>query len=141
MAALMSLLPDLLLLALALAVLTVDVWKEDGETGFHATWIGLAGLAVLIGVLPAPSGGEALAGYRASAATQSWKLLFILATLGTVLLARPYFRSGGNARGTLAKSGAFTALLLLCLQGMFALVSADNLLTFYLGLELATMPI
>ena len=70
-----------------------------------------------------------------------WKLVFTLAAFGTVLLSRPYFRPGGNARGALSKPGAFFALLLLCTQGMFALVSATDLLTFYLGLELATLPI
>jgi NADH-quinone oxidoreductase subunit N len=140
-ASLMPLLPDFLLLALGLAVLSADLWSEDGDAGFHLTWMGLTGLALLLILGPAPTGAQAWCGYRITAASQVWKLLFTLATLATVLLSRAYFRPGGNARGALAKSGAFFGLLLLCTQGMFALVSADNLLIFYLGLELATMPI
>ncbi len=133
------LLPDLLLLALALAVLKIDLWSEDGEAGFHLTWIGLAGLALLLAF--GSRSDAVFADYHITAASRVWKLLFTLATLATVFLSRPYFRAGGNARGTLAKSGAFFGLLLLCMQGMFALVSAGNLIVFYLGLELATMPI
>lgn len=140
-ASLLPLLPDMLLLALALLVLTLDIRSEDGRAVFHVTWIGLAAIAVLLALNPMPQAVTAFSDYRTSSGTQVWKLLFTLATLGTVFLSRPYFRKGGNARGTLAKSGAFFALLLLCTQGMFALVSASNLLIFYLGLELATMPI
>ncbi|MEO7778685.1 MAG: NADH-quinone oxidoreductase subunit N, partial [Fibrobacteria bacterium] len=136
-------LPDLLLLALAVSVLAMDLWKEDREAGFHLTWIGLAALCtwLAMGWGHRPFQGIYFSGYLVNGETRVWKLLFTLAALGTVLLSRPYFRPGGNARGTLAKSGAFFGLLLLCLQGMFALVSAMNLLVFYLGLELATMPI
>jgi NADH-quinone oxidoreductase subunit N len=139
--------PDLFLLALALAVLTLDLFREDGESGFRLAWTGLTALALwnILGLYgaagTAPGGASAFAEYRITPEAQVWKLLFTLAALGTVFLCRPYFRPGGNARGTLGKSGAFLGLLLLCVQGMFALVSAANLLVFFLGLELATLPI
>lgn len=140
-ASILPLLPDMLLLALALLVLTADLWSEDGAAVFHLAWAGLAAIAALIALSPPVADVTAFAGYWASRGTQLWKLLFLLATLGTVLLSRSYFRPGGNVRGVLAKSGAFYGLLLLCAQGMFAIVSASDLLVFYLGLELATMPL
>ncbi|HKP97495.1 MAG TPA: NADH-quinone oxidoreductase subunit N [Fibrobacteria bacterium] len=140
-ASILPLLPDILLLALALLVLTADLWDEDGAAVFHLTWMGLAAIAALLAGSPVVQGVAAFSGYSATGGSQAWKLLFLLATLGTVFLSRPYFRQGGNARGPLAKSGAFFGLLLLCTQGMFALVSASDLLVFYLGLELATLPI
>jgi len=140
-AALFPYLPDLALLALALLVLIVDLKSEAGEWAFHLSWIGLAALAVLLAAAPVDGIVGTFGGYAATRTGQVWKLLFTLAGFGVVLLARPYFRTGGNSRGTLPKPGAFFALLLLCTQGMYALVSATDLLTFYLGLELATLPI
>jgi NADH-quinone oxidoreductase subunit N len=136
-------LPDLALLALALLLLIADLrgGKSNGEGAFHLAWIGLASIAILLAGVPSHTLEAAFGGYTATRSGQVWKLLFTLATFGTVLLARPYFRAGGNARGRLAQPGAFFALLVLCTQGMFALVSATDLLTFYLGLELATLPI
>ncbi|MDQ3000439.1 MAG: NADH-quinone oxidoreductase subunit N [Fibrobacterota bacterium] len=136
-----SMLPDLLLLALALAVLTADIFKEDGGPAFHIAWIGLAGISILIAAIPVFPGDASFAGYIASSDRLVWKLLFTLAALGTVLLSRSYFRVGGNARGALSKPGAYFGLLILCTQGMYALVSATDLLTFYIGLELATLPL
>jgi NADH-quinone oxidoreductase subunit N len=139
--ALLPYLPDLALLALALLILLADLKSEAGETAFHLAWIGLAAIAVLLAAMPLAHIEGTFAGYAATRTGNVWKLLFTLAALGSVLTARPYFRPGGNARGKLAKPGAFFGLLVLCVQGMFALVSARELLTFYLGLELATLPI
>ncbi|MEO6097211.1 MAG: NADH-quinone oxidoreductase subunit N, partial [Fibrobacteria bacterium] len=146
MTALLPYLPDLSLLALAFLVLVFDLQSDRGEGTskqgvFHLAWLGLGAIAILLAATPIDWIEASFAGYTATPAGQVWKLLFTLAAFGTVLLARPYFREGGNARGPLRKPGAFFALLLLCVQGMFALVSASDLLTFYLGLELATLPI
>jgi NADH-quinone oxidoreductase subunit N len=134
-------LPDLLLLALAMAVLTSDLWDEDGKAAFHLSWIGLTAITGVLLAAPGRLDVSVITDHWENPGAHLWKLLFALATLGTVLLSRPYFRAGGNARGALAKAGAFYGLLLLCAQGMFALVTASNLLVFYLGLELATLPI
>lgn len=134
-------LPDLALLGLAIAVLAADFGDDDGRKSFPLACAGLAALAVLIAFMPASAREGSFGGYRTSSGTLLWKLLFTLAALGTTLLSRPYFQAGGNARGILGKPGAFFGLLVLCTQGMFALVSARDLLTFYLGLELATLPL
>jgi NADH-quinone oxidoreductase subunit N len=134
-------LPDLLLLALAMAVLASDLWDEEGKAAFHLAWIGLTGIGALLALQPVQPGITSFADYWANPGIQTWKLLFAAATLGAVFLSRPYFSVAGNARGAMAKAGAFYGLLLLCAQGMFALVSASNLILFYLGLELATLPV
>ena len=150
---LVSFLPDLALLALVFLVLAADLSGEEGSRAYHAAWIGLTGISLLIIGMPfagsfagAGSGlysaaEVSFAGYRTSPGILSWKLIFTLASLGTVLLSRPYFRDRGNFRGTLSKPGAFFALIVLCAFGMFTLVSARDLLVFYLGLELATLPL
>jgi NADH-quinone oxidoreductase subunit N len=134
-------LPDVALFALALAILASDLGDGEGRRAYHVAWIGLATLAALIILLPAGAREGSFGGYRISSGTLLWKLLFTLAALGTVLLSPAYFRPGGNARGILTRPGAFFGLLVLCVQGMFALVSARDLLVFFLGLELATLPL
>ncbi len=139
--AILPFLPDLALLALALIILASELGPTEGKSSFHIAWLGLAALAVLIVALPGSAHEGSFGGYRASSGTLLWKLLFTLAALATTWLARPYFRIGGNVRGVLAKPGAFFGLLVLCTLGMYALVSARDLLTFFLGLELATLPL
>jgi NADH-quinone oxidoreductase subunit N len=153
MTMLIPFLPDLALLALAFLVLAADLSGTPGRRAFHVAWMGLAAICLLIIGLPfagavpgsgsgaAQAAGISFAGYRTSPGILSWKLIFALAALGSVLLSPPYFRDRGNFRGTLAKPGAFLALIVLCAFGMFALVSARDMLVFYLGLELATLPL
>lgn len=135
----LPLLPDLALLALALLVLGIDVASENGKKAFHAAWIGLLAVSILSVICGTRSVG--FGSYLADPAGAVWKRIFTWAALATVLISRPYFEAGGNLRGTLAKPGAFFALIILCVQGMFAIVSARDLLTFYIGLELATLPL
>jgi NADH-quinone oxidoreductase subunit N len=138
-----SFLPDLVLILVALAVLIADLADEEKPYAFHLAWIGMTIVSALSlrGMGAGEAGAARLAGYLADPDRSAWKALFALAGLGTVLLARPYLIPGGNARGPLGSPGAFLGLVSLCILGMFALVSASDLLAFYLGLELATLPI
>ena len=138
--AVLPFLPDLSLLALGLIVLAADLGREDGIMSFHIAWIGLLVISALLFLCP---GSETafFGTYAVSSALALWKQIFTWSALATVLISHSYFRPGGNARGALEKPAAYFALLLLCVQGMFALVSARDLLTFFLGLELATLPL
>ncbi len=133
--------PDLALFGLALMVLAADLRSDEGKNAFSLTFFGLLALGAFMLWLPLESREGSFGGFRITSGTILWKLLFTAAALGTTLVSRPYFQMGGNARGMLAKPGVFYGLLLLCTLGMFALVSAHDLLTFYLGLELATLPL
>ena len=148
--ALLPFLPDRALRAWGFLVLAADLAGEEKPLPFHMAWAGLFLVAIL--ALGAAGAGErglgAFAGYAADPGRAAWKLIFALAGLGAVLLSRPYLFAAGHARGTpaafrgpLGRPGAFLGLMVLCVQGMFALVSATDLLVFYLGLELATLPI
>lgn len=137
-------LPEILLLAVGIAVLGSEVirlgsGRSDTSVPYHLAWAGLA--TVLAALFLVPAGAAAFGGYGTSASLVPWKSVFAAAALGTVLLARSYFLAGGSARGLLDRPGAFHGLIVLCTFGMFALVSARDLLTFYLGLELATLPL
>src|SRR4051794_37875951 len=138
---LLPFLPDLCLLGLAMAILALEIGGEEWRRAFHLTWFGLAVIIVLPFLIPGVSGSATIGSYRSTQGTLIWKQFFALAALASVLLSRPYFQPGGSFRGILGKPGAFYGLLVLCAQGMFAIVSARDLLTFFLALELATMPL
>jgi NADH-quinone oxidoreductase subunit N len=140
---LMSFIPDIALVLLALGVLIADLAGEGKTYAFHLAWMGLGLVSVLAlrGMGAGTADAAGIAGYLADADRSAWKALFALAGFGSVLLAGPYLTAGGNARGPLGRTGAFLGLLIFCVLGMFALVSASDLLAFYLGLELATLPI
>lgn len=155
MTQLLPFLPELLLLGACFAVLGVDLARAGGASpggassaAFHVAWAGLALVLAALALFHDAAGGAAggsgvvrFGGYAATSQAGLWKQIFAAAALATVLLSRPHFLAGGSARGVLTRPGAYYGLLALCTFGMFALVSAGDLLTFYLGLELATLPL
>lgn len=139
-------LPEFLLLLVGFAVLGSDLARagggSQGTVTYRLAWGGLALVLLAQVILPdGAAGGARFGGYATSRHIDLWKQIFTAAALASVLLSRPFFLAGGSARGLLTRPGAFYGLLALCTFGMFALVSARDLLTFYLGLELATLPL
>ncbi len=140
-------LPEIAMLALSILVLALEMGQDgkaahqSGRGIFHVAWLGLVVVFVLQGVLIAMDVTTVVGSYRISPEAGLWKQIFLLATFATVLLSPGYFREGGSARGLLTRPGTFYALLLLCTFGMFAVVSAQDLLTLYIGIELATLPL
>ncbi len=138
-------LPEFLLLSVVFAVLASDMMRpagaSQGAASFHLAWAGLAVVLAAQALLPVNPSGARFGGYAGSPHIALWKQVFAAAALSAVLLSRGYFLPGGSARGALTRPGAYFGLLALCTLGMFALVSARDLLVFYLGLELATLPL
>ncbi len=138
------LLPDILLVVLAALVMGYDLYKgnnSDSSLPFHLSWVGLCGIFVLLLCLPYDQTVLYLGGYQVSGTTILFKQVFILSTLFAVLLSRPYFTPGGSQRGVLKYQGEFLFILLLCTFGMFTVVSARDLLTLFIGMELSTIPL
>ena len=136
----LALLPDLMLLLLALVILASEVTggEEKARRAFHIAWMGLTATFIATVLFSTDARFGSL---HIDAGIRLWKQIFVLAALATVLISVPYFRNGGSARGTLTRPGAFYSLILFSTLGMFALVSAGDALTFYLGLELASLPL
>ena len=137
------LLPDLLLLFLAFLVIGVDLirLRSRSTATFHLSWLGL--LIIFAVLLALPYGEETifLENYKVNGTALLFKQIFVLSALGTVLLSASYFSPGGNVRGPLRYRSEFYFIILLCTFGMFAVVSATNLLTLFIGMELATIPL
>ena len=137
-------LPDLLLLCLGFVIFGIDLFKPD-EQGrknvFHVCWLGLLIIFAVLLLLPYDKDIVYFNGYRAYGLGLLFKQVFILSALFTVLLSQSYFAEKGNWRGAMVNKGEFYGIIIFCTVGMFTVVSATDLLTLFIGMELATIPL
>ena len=136
-------LPDLFLVLLAFVILSTDLFisGRKSELTFHLSWSGLALIFFILLLLPYDQNTIYLGTYKVNGISLLFKQLFVLSALFTVLLSQSYFRPGENIRGALKYRGEFYAIILFSTAGMFAVVSASDLLTLFIGMELATIPL
>ncbi|PTQ11669.1 NADH-quinone oxidoreductase subunit NuoN [Sphingomonas oleivorans] len=128
-------LPELILSIGAMALLMVAAYGGDRLTkpiGWAA--VALFGAAALALLGPAGHGGVAFDGlYRADAFAAFAKLLIYVAAAVSVLIAPGYFARHATLRAE------YPVLILLSAVGMGMMVSAGDLLTLYVGLELQSL--
>ena len=135
---LLTLLPELFLLCATLAILLIDLFLKPTQRDI-THWLSVIAL-VVTGVLVwlgAPAQGVSVSAFndmflRDGMATVL-KLFILLTTAMTFLYGRGYMRDRG------LYVGEFYLLLLFATLGMMLLVSAGNLITVFLGLELLTL--
>jgi len=137
------LLPDLIILLLAALILGIDLCRDKAESTltFHVCWAGLMIIFFILLILPYDQQALYLGGYQVTGTALLFKQIFVLSALFSVLLSGPYFTPGGNHRGVLKYRSEFLFIILLCTFGMFTVVSATDLLTLFIGMELATIPL
>jgi len=130
-------LPEIVLSLGALALMLVAAWGGPASTRM-VSWTAAAvlGGACIALIGPASSGGDAFDGlYRADAFAAFAKVLIYIATAVAILLAPGFFArtSGDDLRPE------YPVLMLLSAVGMGIMVSAGDLLTLYVGLELQSL--
>jgi len=128
-------LPELILSVGSLALLMVAAFAGDRATrtiSWLAVALFVAASLALLG--PAGHGGEAFDGlYRADSFAAFSKLLIYIAAAVTMIVAPRFFERNGNLRAE------YPVLILLAAVGMGMMVSAADLLTLYVGLELQSL--
>jgi NADH-quinone oxidoreductase subunit N len=130
-------LPELILSVSAILLMLVAAWGGQGSTRA----ISIASVVVLAGATvallgPASYGGEAFGGlYRADRFAGFSKALIYGATAVCLILAPGFFR---RTNGDELKP-EYPVLLLLAAAGMGMMVSAGDMLTLYVGLELQSL--
>ncbi len=136
-ASLLMTLPEEILGAAALLLMLVAAWGGSGVTR-AISWVSVVVLAgagiALFGA--ASTGGEAYGGlYRADAFAAFAKVLIYIAAGVSILLAPNFFQrtAGDDLRPE------YPVLILLSAAGMGMMVSAGDLLTLYVGLELQSL--
>ncbi|WP_033919927.1 NADH-quinone oxidoreductase subunit NuoN [Sphingomonas sp. 37zxx] len=133
----LMILPELVLTVGALALMLVGAWGGQASTR-AVSW---AAIAVLLGagislIGPASTGGEAFDGlYRADAFGTFAKVLIYIASAAAIVIAPRFFQqtSGDDLRPE------YPVLILLSAVGMGMMVSAGDLLSLYVGLELQSL--
>jgi NADH-quinone oxidoreductase subunit N len=130
-AAVYPVLPELILVVGAMALLMIGAWRGDRTTA------GLSGLAVMLlvvaGVLIATMGGDKIVAFGGSFVVDRFakflKLLVLVGSIGAILLSVEFRRDVDRRRFE------YPILILLATAGMLLLISAGDLIALYLGFE------
>jgi len=129
---------ELLLLMVALIILTVDLFTS-GEKKTHLIKFSLLlfAVAMLIGFIPIKPGTIFGGAFQGNALTDLFKDILGMAVLIVFLQSDGYLKKTENT----GKTGEFFVLIILTLLGMDFMVSSGDFLTFFIGLETASIPI
>jgi NADH-quinone oxidoreductase subunit N len=127
--------PELLLLVWACVLLLADLFTKDRRFIHMGSLAGLVVLSALsIGYLTNGMQASAFGGaFVNDALANLFKLGAYLATVVSLILSRSYL----SERGLL--KGEYYSLALFALLGQMIMISASNMLTVYLGLELMSL--
>lgn len=133
---LITALPEMILLGMAMLVLIADLFlKQTNRIAIY----GLSQLSLLIAAYftfttHAPGVGYAFTGaFVDDAMSDVLKLMIYLGTSLIFIYTRQYIQQRGMYRGE------FYALVLFSVVGMMIMVSGQNMLTLYIGLELLSL--
>ena len=135
---LITVLPEVILLVMACVILLVDLNVKSvlRSTTHGLTMLTLGGVAILLACNA--SSGEttyAMGNMFVSDSMGSWlKCFATVAIMATVVYGRTYASQRDMLRG-----GELFTLNIFALLGMFVMISGNNFLVIYLGLELLTL--
>ena len=134
-ASLLLTLPEIILSAAALVLMMAAAWMGD-RSGRLLTWLGIAALAGAAFAVPGirDSGGVAFDGlFVADRFAAFAKVVIYIAAAVSLVAASGWFSRDGDYRAE------YPCLVLLSSVGMGMMVSAGDLLTLYVGLELQSL--
>ena len=134
----LNMIPEFYLVIILLAVFVVDFIAHRSEKKhdvlFAVTVALMVVLPVRIALLSEPA--EAFGGmYVASQASNVMKIILSVGTLIVLIMAEPWLKNEVKRN-----EGEFYMLVLSTLLGMFIMTSSGNFLMFFLGLEMASVP-
>ncbi|MBT4762177.1 MAG: NADH-quinone oxidoreductase subunit N [Bdellovibrionaceae bacterium] len=134
----MIMLPEIIVIVTALTVLVLDLFVKD----INKVQIALAGLlSALVSIIVLPIGGELLGGQFILSPTAFWfKIIFLLSALITISISYDSLMVK-TSKIFLQSSSEFLVIMLLIICGMMYLVSSTSLISLYVSLELATIPL
>ena len=128
-------LPEIVLVCLAMALLLIGVFRGEGSTRL-VSWLAVLALIATM-VLCGVFGLERRVGFYGMFVTDSFavfaKTLLLLGSAVSIIMALRYNEEHRIARFE------FPVLILLASTGMMVMVSANDLITLYLGLELQSL--
>ena len=134
-ASLLAVVPELILTVGGLALMLVAAFGGDGSARI-VNWLSvivlaIAGVSLSCSLAHGPNAFDGL--YRADAFSAFAKALIYGAAAAAILLAPRFFSVGGNPRPE------YPVLILFAAIGMGMMVSAGDMLTLYVGLEMNSL--
>ncbi len=129
---------ELLLLLVALIILMVDLFTSDKKK-FRLIKFSLLlfTIATVVGFIPVKPGVLFGGAFQGNALTDFFKDILNVAVLIVFLQSDGYLKKIENT----GKTGEFFVLIILTLLGMDFMVSSGDFLTFFIGLETASIPV
>jgi NADH-quinone oxidoreductase subunit N len=128
-------LPEMFLAVAAMALLILGVWRGEGSTRL-VSWLAI-GVLILVFVIAELGGGDRRVGFYGAFVTDAFalfmKALVLIGSAVTILMGIRYNEEQGIARFE------FPVLVLLATTGMMVMISANDLITLYVGLELQNL--
>ncbi len=129
---------ELLLVLAAIIILIVDLFTSNGKkTNLIKFFLSLFALVMFIGFIPAKSGIIFGGAFHGNPLIGFFKNILNLAVMIIFLQSDGYLRKSENS----GKVGEFFVLIILTLVGMDFMISSGDFLTFFIGLETASIPI
>jgi NADH-quinone oxidoreductase subunit N len=137
-------LPEIIVIAFAVVILLLDLFFDEKKRVILAP-VALIGLAAAFAVLTCltPKYGTILGGRFAIDAVAWWfKLLFIISGIVTVAISMDLLDGRVVVRVSgIGFRGEYYSILLFTISGMMFIASARDLITLFVSLELATVPL
>ncbi|MDE5947686.1 MAG: NADH-quinone oxidoreductase subunit N [Prevotella sp.] len=133
-----NMLPEATLMAILVIVFIAD-FALHGNDKKHTVLYGLTGLLMLAQIAPCALAEptSAFGGlYVTSNAVNVMKLILTAGTLIVLIMAQPWLNRGDVKN----KAGEFYMLVISTLLGMYMMMSSGHFLMFFLGLEMASVP-
>ena len=132
---LMPVLPEIWLAVAGMGLLMIGVFKGDGWTR-QLSWLSVIvlGIAIVLVLGGAPGRVVAFGGQFVTDPFAAFvKVLVLLGSMISIVLALDYIEREGMARFE------YPVLIVLATLGMLVMVSANDMITLYLGLELQSL--
>lgn len=133
---LMPVLPEIILAVAAMAWLMLGVIKRDSDTTASVTMLSIVSLLAALAAV-VMMGGDRVVTMNGMFVMDAYagfvKILILVGTAATLLLAKPFMEMHNLNRFE------FPAVILLATTGMLMMVSANDFLSLYMGLELQSL--
>ncbi|MDH5399116.1 MAG: NADH-quinone oxidoreductase subunit N [Cyclobacteriaceae bacterium] len=129
---------ELLLVAAAVIILIADMsFSDENKRGLYNISLLTMIIITVLGFLPAPSGKLFGGMYITGDIYILMKNILNIATVIVLLQSRGWLEKPGQQK----RMGEFILLLVSVLIGMSYMISSGHFIMFYLGMELATIPL